>query len=643
MSHQAGCTMTDHDATDPISPSRDETGRKRKRLSRREHKIRKKNRQTDGSLGSPPPAVGANETVKPTGGRAKKSKKKVAQSRESNSADELTHSHGEPNHKESLSESLLSESDFLDSYHAVPAAAALLLPGDKHHSSPSVKALGKWFPKALVCKSLKSYTNVEAAAVRKNKGSNLGVQYASLLLFYQYTNGNNSWSTDTVDRLQQYLARIASHRNIGGRIRIAPEGVNATISAADIDSSCTARETLRHFVQDLRNFDPVVFQSTDFKFMDSLSLDRHFKDFKILPVTELVFYNLKEATTKTATKTEHVSPVEFHQLLQQPDTVVIDVRNHYEAAIGRFDGQMLQLPEKPPPPNQPQVTCSSSTVAAQPDIPGDALSTGTPAGATFIDPKMRKSTDFPKWLAKPETKELLRNKTVLMYCTGGVRCEKASIYVQDQLGSDIVGKVKQLQGGVERYLQTFANQGGGFWRGKNFVFDKRESVSAENPDGDGGIVLAKKSVPRAGPVNPSLAASAASPLVPSVVPTCCLCSVPWDRYVGKKKCYTCGVPVLMCDGCMTRKHESVRPRCPLCVEEGITVAAAAVGYTANGIDAVVPCSDGKAATTVLKWGGGHAQTKKQQRKLSRRACMYGTSCTRSDCLFQHPPMLTKNS
>lgn len=74
----------------------------------------------------------------------------------------------------------------------------------------------------------------------------------------------------------------------------------------------------------------------------------------------------------------------------------------------------------------------------------------------------------------------LKGKEVLMYCTGGVRCERASALLQSEIGNEINGCF-QLQGGVEKYLQEFPD--GGFWRGKNFVFDKRE-VSQLKKDGN---------------------------------------------------------------------------------------------------------------------------------------------------------------
>ena len=168
-----------------------------------------------------------------------------------------------------------------------------------------------------------------------------------------------------------YLSSISKRRYIGGRIRVSEEGVNATVSAVDVprafeadgSTSITAKETLRHFVRDLQNFDPKVFASTDFKYIDNLSSDRYFKEMKVMPVQELVFYGLKEgdASTEkqkggrqkvqqhdvqrsnTPTKGKgggiHLDTDKYNEMLQNRNTVVIDVRNHYETVSGRFDGQ----------------------------------------------------------------------------------------------------------------------------------------------------------------------------------------------------------------------------------------------------------------------------------------------------------------
>jgi len=64
---------------------------------------------------------------------------------------------------------------------------------------------------------------------------------------------------------------------------------------------------------------------------------------------------------------------------------------------------------------------------------------------------MHPVSDFPSWIAKPETREKLKGKQVLMYCTGGVRCERASALLKREYGDDI-NEVYQLQGGIEKYV-----------------------------------------------------------------------------------------------------------------------------------------------------------------------------------------------
>jgi predicted sulfurtransferase len=204
----------------------------------------------------------------------------------------------------------------------------------------------------------------------------------------------------------------------------------------------------------------------------------------------------------------------------------------------------------------------------------------------------------------------------MMYCTGGVRCERASAVLNQKMGDNVKG-VFQLQGGIEAYLKEF--QDGGHWRGKNFVFDKREAVAPDDPNGDGGVVKRK-------------------PAAEEDQARCCLCSKPWDRYIGKKKCSTCGVPVLMCDSCMSQKPTTgLLVRCPLCIEQNVTVRASEVELTENGIKGKAPeQKDGKAAPSVLKWGGGHAASKKNKRRFASVPCSFGSDCRRHDCFFAHP-------
>jgi len=492
--------------------------------------------------------------------------------------------------------------------------------GEMQIGNGCAKKLGKWFPEAVVIKTTTVSNSVTQHKKKNKKNEAQETRTSSLVLFYQYA--NPPFRQSQVRQLMTYLTSVAKVRNLGGRVRVSNEGVNCTLSSLATDRSASvpsAAANLRHFASDLRSFSP-VFNDTDFKYIDDLPPDRHFKDLKILPVKELVFYGINEKDAPLSEGGVHLDAKDYHKMLARDDAVVIDVRNHYEAVIGRFDGQN-QIAEDG----------------------GNADDGDKKSGATYIDPMMRKSTDFPDWLAKPETKEKLANKKVLMFCTGGVRCERASAYLKKQMGDQVDG-VFQLKGGIERYMKEF--QDGGYWRGNNFVFDKREAVSVDNMAGVGGVVRKQKGdITADGSSTPNKATQLEDA-------KCCCCSKPWDRYVGKRKCDFCGVPVLMCDTCMTfhkgNKSNKVDIQCDLCKKEGVTVHANEVEWTDNGVH---NCTDegggvgaggGKAARSVLKWGGGHASEKKFKKKASRKPCRFGSECVRKDCMFYHPEGAARN-
>ncbi|KAL3933468.1 MAG: hypothetical protein SGBAC_010386 [Bacillariaceae sp.] len=506
------------------------------------------------------------------------------------------------------------ESAFLKAYEAIPVPAnpsaevlSSKIKGSRVASdevlegggTSSGKTLGKWFPNAQLIKCAVSYTNTGQLMLNGpnvNKSVRVKNPRSSLVLFYQYTK-KEKWSQTRLKILMTYLTSVAKKRNVGGRIRVAQEGVNATVSAVDV-SGTSAQETIRHFAQDLRQFDPDVFSETDFKFIDDLPADRHFKELKVIPIQELVFYGIQEndAPLDGPEETDgmkggvHLEAKQYHEMMGKDNTVIIDVRNHYETVIGRFDGQLQKEKSK----------CK--------DEKSEKAEDARKSGAEYLDPLMRKSTDFKSWLAKDETQEKLKDKTVLMYCTGGIRCERASAYLKKEMGSEVQG-VYQLQGGIERYLKAFPD--GGYWRGKNFVFDKREAVGVDNPEGDGGVIRKGDKKRTAKKKDGDSAAK------------CVVCSEQWDRYVGKKKCYTCGVPVLMCEKCMSLKPDKtpgmeLKVRCPLCVTEKITTPASEAEFTDNGIKNKVGDNQKHVAASVLKWGGGHSTKKKQSHKAERR-------------------------
>jgi UPF0176 protein len=137
----------------------------------------------------------------------------------------------------------------------------------------------------------------------------------------------------------------------------------------------------------------------------------------------------------------YVSPSDWNALIADPDTVVIDTRNDYEAAVGAF------------------------------------------AGA--VQPNTRSFRDFPDWF-RSEGRALLDHRRtgtsgppkVAMYCTGGIRCEKATAFLK----AEGVADVFHLEGGILRYLETVPEPES-LWRGECFVFDERVAVGHGLSDG----------------------------------------------------------------------------------------------------------------------------------------------------------------
>ena len=172
--------------------------------------------------------------------------------------------------------------------------------------------------------------------------------------------------------------------------------------------------------------------------------------------------------------------------------------------------------------------------------------------AKFLDPKVRNSHEIPRWLNAPETRERLAGKRVLMYCTGGIRCERASALLselssscpggtcpaqatQDAVASAGPKEIVMVRGGVERYLRTFPD--GGYWAGANYLFDRR---------------FEQRPLTKQAPLG-----------------SCALCGTPCDLYRGRVVCAvaTCKVPVLACQPCRTKTPADVlaaTAKCRLC-------------------------------------------------------------------------------
>jgi UPF0176 protein len=201
-----------------------------------------------------------------------------------------------------------------------------------------------------------------------------------------------------------------------GRIYVANEGINAQISVPD--------ENFKKFKKSLEKLNPLN------GIRLNLAVEQYNKSFLKLTIKvrdKIVADGLDDKSFDVTKIGDHLNAKEFNQMLNSTDTVCVDMRNHYESEIGYFKG------------------------AVKPDVDTFRES------LKVIDAQLEKNG---------------KEKNYLMYCTGGIRCEKASAYLKHKG----VENVYQLEGGIIEYTrQVKQNKLENNFIGKNFVFDERKS------------------------------------------------------------------------------------------------------------------------------------------------------------------------
>lgn len=207
------------------------------------------------------------------------------------------------------------------------------------------------------------------------------------------------------------LARLGCGLGVRGSILLAPEGVNGTISG----EAGAVAAVLDH-VRAWPGFAALTARESQAK-------GQPFGRFKVKLKPEIV--TLKAPADPTARVGTRVAPADWNALISAPDVAVIDTRNAYEVALGTFRGA--------------------------------------------IDPGTAAFSDFPAWWAA--RREALRDKRIAMFCTGGIRCEKATSWLLD-LG---LNEVFHLHGGILAYLAEVP-EAESLWQGGCFVFDDRVAL-----------------------------------------------------------------------------------------------------------------------------------------------------------------------
>lgn len=215
---------------------------------------------------------------------------------------------------------------------------------------------------------------------------------------------------------RDYLYQLLSKSEVLGRIYVAHEGINAQISVPT--------EKIDQFRSDLYSID----------FLDGVRLniaveeegaEFPFLKLKVKVRNKILADGLNDETFDVQNIGKHLTAEEFNELTNQEDTILIDFRNHYEHEVGHFKGAIL------------------------PDV--DTFRESLP----LIEETYLKGNE---------------DKNIVMYCTGGIRCEKASAWFKHR-GFD---KVHQLEGGIIKYANDCKDKGlENKFIGKNFVFDER--------------------------------------------------------------------------------------------------------------------------------------------------------------------------
>ncbi|QTY26154.1 rhodanese-related sulfurtransferase [Flavobacterium sp. CS20] len=235
------------------------------------------------------------------------------------------------------------------------------------------------------------------------------------LSFYKYAHIGNP------ELFRNHLFVAWDAMDVLGRIYVAHEGINAQLSIPA--KQFTEFKTFIDEIYFLKNVRLNIAIEQD---------NKSFLKLKIKVRPKILADGLNDKTFDVTNKGKHVNAEEFNQLIEDPNTVLVDMRNHYESEIGHFKN------------------------AITPDVD------------TFRD-----SLD----IIEKDLKDYKDNKKLVMYCTGGIRCEKASAYYKHKGFK----QVYQLEGGIIEYARQVKAQGlDNKFLGKNFVFDHRRSEQISN-------------------------------------------------------------------------------------------------------------------------------------------------------------------
>ena len=225
---------------------------------------------------------------------------------------------------------------------------------------------------------------------------------------------------DNLETWRDRCLKFCEQQEIKGTILLATEGINCTLSGE--------AESIDNFLQFLQEDDR--FLDIEPKISDTDQPPFHRLKVKIK--SEIVTMGVNEIKPAISTG-KHIDPETWNQIISDPEVLVIDTRNQYEYKVGTFQNA--------------------------------------------VSPQTDNFRQFPEFVA--ENLDPNKHKKIAMFCTGGIRCEKASAYLIEQ-GFE---EVYQLDGGILNYLETVSSDKS-LWEGECFVFDHRVAVNEELEKGN---------------------------------------------------------------------------------------------------------------------------------------------------------------
>ncbi|GLU25945.1 MULTISPECIES: oxygen-dependent tRNA uridine(34) hydroxylase TrhO [Brucella/Ochrobactrum group] len=214
------------------------------------------------------------------------------------------------------------------------------------------------------------------------------------------------------ESLREPLAELCCTNGIKGTLLLAAEGINGTVAGTQ-----PAIEKLVAYITSIPEL-----ANPELKYSNATEMP--FYRMKVRLKREIVTMGVDGIDPLKSVGT-YIAPKDWNALIADEDTVVVDTRNDYEYAIGTFEGA--------------------------------------------LDPNTKTFREFPEWVE--QNRDKLEGKKIAMFCTGGIRCEKATAFVKG-LGFD---DVFHLKGGILKYLEDVPKEES-MWNGECFVFDERVAI-----------------------------------------------------------------------------------------------------------------------------------------------------------------------